>query len=324
MTSRIKFFLIVFILSLPFWWGMNLLEKDLNEIFFWQEISQNPQILIAQINLQNELQSLKPIRDREVEDLKIEAKSAFSVLLNNQGEERILFEKEDNQKLPIASLTKLMTALVVLENYDLEKEIKISKEAIAQEENFGKLIVGKIFPVKYLLYPLLMESSNDAAFALANNYDGMNEEKFIELMNSKAQKLNLTNTYFINTTGLDPNIPETKINYSTVTDLAKFTKELLKEPLILEILATQKFDLYGPELINTNELLFDESASWRTAIIGGKTGYTEKAGGCIILVLKAPKSSGYLINVILGANGTDDRFNEMRKLIDWLTSAYKW
>ena len=316
MSIKFKIFLITFVLSLPFWWGMNLLEKNLKDFFFWQKISQNPQIFTAQIAMEEKLESLKPFRNREVENLEIEAKSTASVFINDNGGKRILFEKEIDKKLPIASLTKLMTAFVVLENYDLSKEIKISKEAIEQEEDFGKLKLGKVFKVEYLLYPLLMESSNDAAFSLANDYDGMTEEKFIELMNLKAQQINLENTFFINSSGLDLDEPERKTNYSTVNDLIILTKELLKKPLIWEILSTSEFNSYGPALNNTNELLGEIPE-----IIGGKTGYTEKSGGCFLLVLKAPKNKGYLINVILGSN---DRFGEMRKLIDWTYKTYRW
>ncbi len=321
MTLRFKILLIAFSISLPFWLGVNLLESGLKDFFFWHEISQNPQIFTAQIELEKKLKSLKPFRNREVENLEVEAKSAISVFLNNQSGEKLLLKKNINQELPIASLAKLMTALVVLENYDLSKEIKISSQAVNQKEDFGRLEIGMTYRVEYLLYPLLMESSNDAAFALANDYDGMTERKFVELMNLEVEKLNLTDTFFDNPTGLDPEESKTKINYSTVADLAKLTKELLKKPLIWEILSTAKYNLYGPELINTNELLFDGSASWRTSIIGGKTGYTEEAGKCILLVIIAPKSSGYLINVILGTN---DKFGEMKKLIEWAERAYKW
>ncbi len=176
----------------------------------------------------------------------------------------------------------------------------------------------------YLLYPLLMESSNDAAFALANDYPGMTERGFVELMGWEAERLGLDNTFFDNPTGLDPEESGTKMNYSTVADLVKLTKELLNKPLVWKILSTQRYSLYGPELVNTNELLFDDSVDWRDRIVGGKTGYTGEADGCIILVMKAPKNQGYLINVILGANGTQDRFGEMKKLVDWVETAYKW
>jgi len=226
--------------------------------------------------------------------------------------------------LPIASLTKLMTALIVLENYDLSKEIKISKEAINQEETFGKLEEGKIFKADYLLYPLLMESSNDAAFALANDYEEMDEKKFVEMMNAKAKELGLENTYFYNSSGLEPDTKNAKINYSSAKELAGLTRYLLATPKIWEILSTTEYNLYGPTLKNTNELLSDQSILWKDKILGGKTGYAEKAGGCIILVLRAPKDKGFLINIALGTANSNNRFEEMKKLVEWVNQAYKW
>jgi len=316
---RFKIFLTAFLLSLSFWWGINLLEKNLEDIFFWQEVSQNTQIFTAQISPIS-----KPVLLESVEPPQIAAKSAISVFLNDKKEMQVLFENNAEQKLPIASLTKLMTALVVLENYDLSKEIKVSKEAVSQEETFGQLQAGRVFPVEYLLYPLLMESSNDAAFALSNDYEGMNEKKFVEMMNTKAKDLGLENTCFFNSSGLEPDNAKTKINYSTANDLVKLTKYLLSFPKIWQILSTPKYNLYGPELINTNELLFDESLSWRIRIVGGKTGYADEAGGCMLLVLRAPKNKGLLINVVLGTANSNVKFEEMKKLVEWLNHAYRW
>ncbi|PIV44907.1 MAG: hypothetical protein COS25_02720, partial [Candidatus Nealsonbacteria bacterium CG02_land_8_20_14_3_00_37_10] len=268
-------------------------------------------------------------------------KSTISVLVDGKDKEKVLFEKESNQKLPIASLTKLMTAWVVLEHYyDLSKEITISKLAANQYGDIRKLEEGKTFPAEYFLYPLLMESSNGAAFALANDYEGMTERDFVQLMSRETEKIGLNDTFFDNPTGLDPQESKTEMNYSTANDLVKFTKKLLEKPLIWEILSLPRYSLYGPELINTNGFLFKEdkssslpfaaarvldgSADWQDRIIGGKTGYTGEAGGCLLLVIKAPKAQGFLINIILGANGKENRFEEMKKLVDWLKVAYKW
>ena len=322
MNRNFKYFLIPLLLSIPLWLGVNILHQRLGNFFYWLEMSSNPVLLAAQesqMSFQNNIINLKPIRNESISDPEIEAKSIVSIFVDNQGRGRVLFKKEKDVRLPIASLTKLMTAKIVLDNYDLSKEIEISKEAIAQEENFGKLELGKIFPVSYFFYPLLMESSNDAAFALANDYDGMTEKKFIQLMNQESQRLGLTNTRFFNSTGLDPEKPDQNINYSTAADLAELTKNLLPYFFAWEVLSIPKFDTYGPELINTNELLGKFSN-----ILGGKTGYTEKALGCFILVTKAPKGAGYIINVILGANGVNSRFQEMEKLINWLDQAYVW
>lgn len=322
MSKSLKYFLLALAFSVPVWAEVNILEKNLNGFFFWNETYKNPEILAAQITPTQEEQ--KPIRNKQVEDLNIEAKSAISVIIDKRGVERILFEKQGNMQLPIASLTKLMTALVVLKNYDLSREITISEEAISQEEDFGKLSAGKTLSTEYLLYPLLMESSNDAAFSLANDYPGMKEGLFVELMNQEAQKLSFGNTFFVNSTGLDPDKKTSDINLSSASDLVKLTKKTLEEPLIWQILSTAKYKVYGPELNNTNKLL-EDSVSWHTDIIGGKTGYTDLAGGCMILALKAPENPDYLmINVILGAEGASSRFEEMKKLVNWLDAAYIW
>lgn len=319
MTKNLKYLLIPLLFSFPLWWGANALGERLENFFYWFEMSNNSRLLAAQadqVAFQNQIMEIKPIRINGIPDFEISAKSAISLLVDNRGKERMLFKKEINKELPMASLTKLMTAKIILDNYDLSKEIVISEEAVAQEENFGKLSAGKTLSVKYLLYPLLMESSNDAAYALANDYDGIREGDFIKLMNEASKKLGMANTRFFNTTGLEPDVPNPAINYSTARDLSKLAKSLLEESLLWEVLSTSKFNTYGPELINTNELLGRFSG-----IIGGKTGYAEKAGGCFLLVVKAPKGRGFIINVVLGA---DNRFREMEKLANWVNSAYVW
>jgi D-alanyl-D-alanine carboxypeptidase len=317
-NNNYRIIIISFLLALPFWWGINIAEENMQDFFFWQKIANNPEIIAANISIEEIFKNSKPLRDESIADFQTDAKSAISIFLSNNGNERILLEKNPEIKLPIASITKLMTANVVLKYYDLEEEITISKEAILQEENFGQLQMGSIFPVRYLLYPLLMESSNDAAFALADDYEGMTESKFISLMNWETDNLGMKNTSFINASGLDPedDEPKTKINISTAKDLFLLTKNLLPEELIWKILSTKEFSEYGPVLTNTNKLLGKVSG-----IMGGKTGYTEEAGECMILVTKAPKNSGYVISILLGS---EDRFGEMEKLVTWLKQAYNW
>ncbi|MDD5144820.1 MAG: serine hydrolase [Candidatus Pacebacteria bacterium] len=321
MTGRLKLFLIAIFLSLPFWWGANLLERNLEDFFAWRQISRNPQIWLAQVSLDQKLRDAKPFRNNEIAPLELEGKAGLSLFLGENGQEKVLFELNQEEKLPIASLTKLMTAKVAIDNYDLAKEVTVSKEAILQEENFGKLQAGKVFEAKYLLYPLLMESSNDAAFSFAHDYPGMSLGNFVSLMNKEASELGLTNTFFANPSGLDPEdfrprSPDNKINYSTAKDLVFLTKSLFDKPIIWEILSTRRYNGYGPELVNNNLLLDSLSG-----VIGGKTGYTGKAQKCMILVTRAPKNSGNLINVILGSS---DNFGEMRKLVNWIQTAYKW
>ncbi|MFH1582667.1 MAG: serine hydrolase [bacterium] len=316
--NNYKVIIVSFLIVLPFWWGINVLEENLQDFFFWKIIADHPEIIAANISLEQELKDSKPIRKDEVPDFQTDAKATFSVFLSDNGKEKVLLEKNINTKLPIASLTKLMTANVVLKYYDLKKEIAVSKEAVLQAEDFGKLQTGKVFTVKYLLYPLLMESSNDAAFALADDYDGMTESRFISLMNWEAENIEMEDTSFINVSGLDPedDEPKSKINISTAKDMFLLTKNLLEEDLIWEILSTKEFADYGPILNNTNKLLENVQG-----VMGGKTGYTKEAGECIVLASKSPKNRGILISVILGS---EDRFGEMERLVNWLKSAHEW
>ena len=211
-----------------------------------------------------------------------------------------------------------MTADIVWENYDLSQLIEISSNAVKEEGDSGNFKIGESFTVKNLLYPLLIESSNDAAEALT---EVIGKEAFVELMNLQAESFGLQNTQFFNPTGLEPDKPDGPINYSTAKDLAKLTAYLLKtNPEILEISALPEYDLYTSDgifhhkLLNTDELLKEIPG-----VMGSKTGWTPQAQGCLILVVKAPNNNGVLINVILGS---PNRFAEMKKLINWVGEAY--
>lgn len=268
--------------------------------------------------------TFKPFRDWEVEDLEIEARAAVSAKIDKDGSKKFLFKKNSKKILPIASLTKLMTALIALENYDLSQKVKISETAASLKGNSDCLRVGESFYVKDLLYSLLMESNNQAAQALS---EIMGEKKFVELMNSKAIKdFKLSNTHFSNPTGLDPKDPSPP-NYSTAEDLVNLTFYLLKEPLIWEILKTKEFELYTANgvyhhKIENNNKLLEPSPEvwWKTRIMGGKTGQTSLAGNCLLIVLRAPRS-GFLVNVVLNS---PDRFQETKNMIEWTHKAYKW
>jgi D-alanyl-D-alanine carboxypeptidase (penicillin-binding protein 5/6) len=300
-SNKFKIFLIALFVSLPIFWGVNVSESKLENFFFSQLYIETPGILTAQLISQSEL-------PKPQESFYIAAKSAFSLKINHGETWDILYQKNIKEKLPIASLTKLMTVLVVLKNYDLSLPIKISKAAVEQEEDLGQLKTGETLTAKDLLYIMLIESSNDAAYALA---DAIGEKNFVDVMNWEAESLGLKNTHFANPNGLDD--PQ---NYSSAQDLAILTRNLLEKPLLWQILGTLQYDLYLPDgtlhhqLKNTNELL-RESASWRTKMIGGKTGWSPEAQGCLVSVLKDDKGE-YSINVILGA---EDRFAEMKKLI---------
>ncbi|MCD6500717.1 D-alanyl-D-alanine carboxypeptidase [bacterium] len=314
MSKNIKFFLIVFLLSLPFWWGVNVLQENLENYFYSIQIEKNPPSLFTAKIYQNYISKIKEREEKKTGNFQIEAESVISVEIDKQGRERVLFSRAENQKMPIASISKLMTAIVALEFYQPSLRIQISKTAVGQAEENGNLKVGEILRVKDLLYIMLIESSNDAAFALS---EIIGPEGFRDLMNLKAKDIGLENTWFFNPTGLDPTETAQPINYSTAKDLVKLTKYLLtKHPEILDILSKKEYPLYLENgvfhhtLENTNKLLREIPE-----IIAGKTGYTERAGGCLLEILKGKKPGSYLINVILNS---PDKFGEMRKLIKFI------
>lgn len=301
MSRNIKFFFAAFLISLPFWWGVNVFEKNLENFLFFSFYYQPPppQVFLAQVSQQFFQSSEKEIPE-------IEAKSAISVKINKNGSQEILFEKNPDQILPIASLTKLMTALVVAKNYDFSQQLEVTKEAVEQPEEFGDLKIGEYLSVENLLYLVLIESSNDSAFILS---ELIGQDGFVGLMNLEAEYLGLFGTHFVEPTGYSAE------NYSTAKDLANLAKYIIKNKAIVwEISSLSEFDLYTPDgvfhhqLSNTNQLLKEYPE-----IIGGKTGYTEEAGGCIILILKNSKDEVF-INIILGSK---NRFEEMKKLIEY-------
>jgi len=305
---KLKYFLIAFVLSLPFWWGINVLTDRLENVFYAQ-ISQPFQ----------EMSFVKVPEKLQKPNLDLQARAAISVKINEAGREKILFREDIDQALPIASLTKLMTAVIVLEDESYDQEnawIPIFETAANQENapNYGNLDreVGKKFNLKQLLDLLLIYSSNDAAWALAEVIDVPN---FVEKMNEKAEDLGLENTHFVNPTGLDPENLHydpavlSYFNYSTARDLAKLTQYILKEhPLIFEI------SIQEP-LHKLRDGIFDLFLTQK--VIGGKTGYTDEAGGCILFIFKNDKGNLF-INVILGTLSSSARITEMQKLIDWL------
>ncbi|XOB42339.1 MAG: D-alanyl-D-alanine carboxypeptidase family protein [Candidatus Nealsonbacteria bacterium] len=300
MNKNTKFFLTSFILSLFFFLGINSFQVRV-ERFFYAQITQPFQNL-ALVDLSNIPEKPRP---------DIEAESVISVKINKSGKERFLLRRKIDEPLSIASLTKLMTALVVIENNpDLSKTITISRDA----ENkynvpiYGNLKTGQKVSLENLLNLMLHYSSNDAAFALAESV-GLNN--FIEKMNQKAKDLCLENTHFINPTGLDPQDIDTVPNYSTSYDLMLLSKYILKNHPFLFELSLEN----GPYLIENGVL--DLHILDSQIIIGGKTGYTEKAGGCMLFVF-SDQNENYFINLVLGTESPQKRIEEMQKLINWI------
>ncbi|MEK9135461.1 MAG: serine hydrolase [Patescibacteria group bacterium] len=296
MTKNIKFFLITFILSLAFWQGVNFSQNTL-ENFFYAQISE-PFGQIVEIKIPQ-----KP-------PLRLEVNSAISIKINPNGREKILFRKNTSEIMPLASLTKLMTAIIVLEdvNYDLKRLIITSKSAAEQENvpDYGNLKAGERLTVEKLLELMLSYSSNDAAYSLSE-LTGVNN--FVDKMNLKAHELGLTQTNFLNSTGLED--AQNNFNYSTAENLAVLTKYILKNhPLIFEITSRKKMYLIKN---GVSDLILADSQ----AMLGGKTGYTDEAGGCLIFLFSDEKGN-IIINIILGAPSAEARIQEAQKLINYV------
>lgn len=218
-------------------------------------------------------------------DLNISSKTAILYNLDN-GE--VLYEKNADEKVPIASLTKIMTALITLENIqDLNKQIILTNndfegliEANAVTAGFTK---GEIVTYKDLLYGLLLPSGADAAKALARNVAG-SEEKFIQKMNEKAKELNLKQTNFSTVIGLDD-----ENNYSTAREISIIFKEALKNKDFKTIITTKEYTSSDGKIkfkstIQSNAKKFEIDVPY---ILGGKTGTTTDAGLCLATIAKA-------------------------------------
>lgn len=310
----LAFFAFAFVIGIIFW-GMQWFSISLTE-FFMMKTAQSQEAFLGSIS--NSLASVETSNSqrpsqvlqgtREPEKLEISATAALSFKTNLSGERIIYYAKNENSILPIASLTKLMTALVVLENYDLSKETIVSEKAVAQEGEQGLLEAGQTLSVRNLLYITLIESSNDAAYALA---EIIGTDRFLSLMNTAAKNIGLKNTYFVDATGLDSG------SYSSVSDLKILAEYLLKNyPLDWGVTSIKELDLYFSNgqlhhrLMNTNQLL-----GVIPGIVAGKTGWTTEAKGCFIVVRQNQQKDGFIINIVLGS---DDRDYDMEKMINWV------
>ncbi|MBU4350847.1 serine hydrolase [Candidatus Parcubacteria bacterium] len=312
--KRIKFFAIGIGISLAFSLSVNSVQFAMED-FLINQVYFPDKILLAQVSREG-LNRKNPI------DFNIKAKAALVIKISNDGDQTILFDQNSSAKMPIASLTKLMTAVISLDNQQLSRIVEISQPMILQEWSSGNLKIGEKITVGELLKMALVESNNDAANALA---EVNGRENFINLMNLKAAEIGLRSTRFSNSTGL-----EAENNFSTARDMANLAILILKKyPLeILKISAQPSVIVLSEngerrhQAFNTNELLNSFSQIDDLKIIGGKTGYTDESGGCVIIILQ-DKDNDYFINVILGTDSRESRFSEMRKLIDAFNNENK-
>lgn len=272
------------------------------------------------------LSAVIPLASAETID--INAKAAL--LIAPEGEVT-LYEKNIHEKLYPASLTKIMTALVILKKASLDDVVTVTDEALADFDPDGsncKLKVGEQMPMRDMLHCILVASANDACSAVAHHISG-SEEDFAALMNEEAKALGCENTHFVNSHGLQN--PE---HYTTAADMYLITREAIKSPEFLEICNTATLKVPATNMSDervfytTNHLI---SINQRPEYIyhpakGIKTGHTSDAGYC--LVSSAEQNGMYLISVVLGAKKDADTgligsFTETKRLFEWGFSNFE-
>lgn len=185
----------------------------------------------------------------------------------------VLYEKAADQRMLIASTTKIMTAMVVLEHCALNEQVRVTSAHAGVEGSSMYLEAGDYYTVEDLLYGLMLASGNDAAAALADHVAG-SMEGFAALMNEKAEALGLTGSHFANAHGLDA-----KGHYSCARDLARITAAAMEDPLFRRFFSTKERTVHGHDFQNHNRLLWTLEGC-----VGGKTGYTQNAGRILVSV----------------------------------------
>ncbi len=249
----------------------------------------------------------------------LSAESAFPIL-SAQGVMAVdlssgisLYEKQADAKLLPASTTKIVTALVSLDTYNLDQVLTVGKEVKVVGQKMG-LYVGETMRFEDLLYGLLVYSANDAAEVLAENYPG-GYDSFITAMNAKANELSMVNSHFDNPVGLD-----TANQYSTAKDLVRVSEVAMRDPVFAKVVGTKNIvvkDTAGKvthNLRNINELL-----GTVPGVLGVKTGWTENARENLVTYIE--RDNHKIMIVVLGSQ---DRFGETKELINWIFENYDW
>lgn len=224
---------------------------------------------------------------------------------------RCIYGKDENKQTAMASTTKIMTSIVVVENCNLDDVVIVTAKAAGTGGSRLGLHTDDEIKVLDLLYGLMLKSGNDAAVALAIHTSGSVEE-FAKLMNQKAEELGLKDTNFVTPHGLD-----NSEHYTTAYELAKITDYALKNETIAKIVKTKTATIYingnSMQINNTNELLGNVEG-----VYGVKTGFTNNAGRCLVTSVK--RGDMDVIIVVLGADTRKDRAKDTMKLIEY---AYK-
>lgn len=255
----------------------------------------------------NDLFNLESI---ETTGNKIPRISAGAAIVLDTVSGRVLYEKNAYSRSSIASTTKIMTAIVAIENGNDDEDVIVSKRAAAISGSQVNIKEGKTYKLGDLINAMMIRSGNDAAIAVAEHVGG-SVEAFAEMMNRKAAEIGATNTNFVTPHGLDD--PQ---HYSTPYDLALITQYALKNEKFCKIVGTKTSTFEGSSINNTNEML-----SLYPGADGVKTGYTGQAGRC--LVTSATRNGWRIISVVLNCASRTVRAQSSKVILDYAFGSYK-
>lgn len=238
--------------------------------------------------------------------------SAAGALAIDYDSGQILYQKDIHKRLLPASTTKLMTALIAIDYYKMSDSLVVFSDDLVGGSIMG-LHEGEKVSFRSLLYGMLLNSGNDAAFTIASNYPG-GIGNFVSAMNQRAQSLGLLDSHFVNPAGFDD-----PSQYSSAYDLSKIGMEASLNPELAKVTSTKDTVVYssdssvGHTLRNVNQLLGEDG------VIGIKTGYTDQAGENLVGLVD--RENHKVLTVVLDSK---DRFGETKSLMDWIYTDYTW
>lgn len=256
------------------------------------------------------------------EELNIEAKAAL-IVETTTG--KVIYKKNAKEQNYPASVTKVLTAILVIENCKLDDMATVTKTAVSNiPEGYvtAPLFVDEKISIKDLLYALMLKSANDAAYVLAEHVGG-SVEGFSKMMNEKAEEIGCKDSHFVNPNGIHD-----EQHYTTAYDMFLISKYAMQNETFAKIVSTYKYTLsstnkYTKEdrvMENTNSFLNPKSAYYNENVKGIKTGTTKQAGNC--LITDSQKEGLNFITVVLGAETSDSKFSETKKMIKYVFNNY--
>jgi serine-type D-Ala-D-Ala carboxypeptidase (penicillin-binding protein 5/6) len=262
--------------------------------------------------------SLAPLPGKVSDGTKAPLIDARSVIAIDAATKETLFAQNEKQQLPMASITKVMTCLLVIEYGNLDEIVTIKPEDVMEIGSDIDLRAGEEIKLDDLLKAGLIKSANDAALAMGRHVGGDDLENFVDMMNTKAKELGLTNTHYTNPHGFDEDE-----HYSSARDIALLMSYAMANETFQNIAAMKQhqarilnYDEREINIVATNKLLIKDDS----LIEGGKTGFTDEAGECLVTVAKNPDQNRIIVVIL----NSPDRFGETQKLINYIFKEYRW